>query len=124
MTGARVLVGVMLGVAEMVGVKVCVCVGVAVSVAVGGGVFVGDVVGVSVAGTGTGVERLSKGYSRMAKRTIAMPISKRGFLVITGGNFFNNLLNPVTGATDLASPSSPKSNLFKAVLYSSWTKST
>lgn len=132
MAGTGVLVGVMLAVGEMVAVNVCVGVsvggsvglGVSVPGSVGDGVLGSVAVGVSVAGTDTGIEGLSTEYNRIAKRMIAIPIDKNGFLEITGGNFFDSLFKPFTGATASATPSSAKSSLFKAVAYSSWTKST
>ena len=93
LTGAGVFVGVMLGVAETVGVKVCdgVGVGVSVSRSVGRGVMVKVVVAVEVGISGgggvTGVKGLKIKRSKIAKRTIIPPTEKNGFLVITGGKF-------------------------------------
>ena len=89
LTGAGVFVGVMLGVAEMVGVKVCVGVGVGVSVSgsVGRGVMVmvAVAVGVSDGGGVTGVKGLRITKNKKARRTMIAPIEKNGFLVTTGG---------------------------------------
>ena len=132
LTGAGVLVGVLLGVAEMVEVNVCVGgsvgvdvdVGVSVSRSVGGGVFVKDAAGVSVAGRGIGVEGLSKGYRTSNNRTIAIPINKNRFPVTNGGKLLASFFSPDTGAIGSGVPPSATSSLFTAKAYSSLTKST
>lgn len=108
----------------MVGVKVFVEVGVGEGVSVLGsglivvGVSVGAGVGASVAGGETGAAGLKKENSRIARRTIVIPIDNIGFLVSIEGSFLENFFNPVTDASGRATPSSPNSSLFKPVVYS------
>jgi hypothetical protein len=124
--GRGVLVGVLDGVAERVGVNVIVSVKVSVGVLVdvgvpvsvlgmtGKGVSVTVMVGVMVAGVGTGVAGLRIEKSRIARRTIPPPTHIHGFSVNTGGKFLDSFFHPLAGGTARGAPPSAWSSLFIA----------
>jgi len=126
------LVGVLLGVAVMVGVRVCVgvnvgdAVGVSVSRSVGIGVILAVSVGLSGVGGGVtgGVSKLEKTKNRTMKKMMIALIDKTGFLETKKGKLLKNFLRPVIGITGSGALPSAASSLFKAVSYSSLTKST
>ena len=117
LTGTGVFVRVIVGVGEMVGVKVSVAVGVAVSGSVGRGVAVD--VEVLVGSSGGGVTGGGVGfkieYSAKANKTISPPAITAEYLATGDGNFLSSFSVFVSGMSGCGAPPSAASRLLAAV---------